>query len=509
MRWLLLLLSLFTLFSIFTYKHYGITWDEEIEIHRGRYLVGYLLGRVSDDTYFNTIKERLTFAYNHLYPAILGIGNVLLNFLSLKQFPQIDFENIHLLNLLFNGFLLIAISYTLFYRIYKIPLYAILGVIFILLTPRIIGHMPTNLKDIPFATFYFTTICMIIFTFNKPSIMKILILIPFFFLTQSSRFIGYTIYPIYLLYSIIYYIYNKPQESFKTFITYRIFEVIIIFMSSSFLTLITWPYLGKNYFQGMSELIKISSKYPFHAPFLTAGKDIYPGHSVAFYIFAWYFAITPIPIFLGLILNLLYFKRWNLINAFMWLIVLLITMLFLIIRPHLYDELRQILFYQVLLSCLSAFGFIEFLRNSKHKIAKFVIILIFGIFGLKLIYDLKKLHPYEYIYFNELVGGLKGASNKFETDYWGACQKEAFNYLIKNRDLTNKKLYVVFAHGVGDPIYYSHKYKFYFSNDDVDYVIAIKRWGIADRFLKDSNYSLIYEVKRDGVPLCFVFERKK
>jgi hypothetical protein len=280
-------------------------------------------------------------------------------------------------------------------------------------------------------------------------------------------------------------------------------------MSSSFLTLITWPYLGKNYFQGMSELIKISSKYPFHAPFLTAGKDVYPGHSVAFYIFAWYFAITPVPIFLGLILNLLYFKRWNLINAFMWLIVLFITMLFLIIKPHLYDELRQILFYQVLLSCLSAFGFIEFLKNFKHKIVKFVIILIFGIFGLKLIYDLKKLHPYEYVYFNELVGGLKGASNKFETDYWGACQKEAFNYLIKNRDLTNKKLYVVFAHGVGDPIYYSHRYKFYFSNDDVDYAIAIKRWGIADRFLKDSNYSLIYEVKRDGVPLCFVFERKK
>jgi hypothetical protein len=114
MRWLLLLLSLFTLFSIFTYKHYGITWDEEIEIHRGRYLVEYLLGKVSEDTYFNTIKERLTFAYNHLYPAILGIGNVLLNFLSSKQFPQIDFENIHLLNLLFNGFLLIAISYTCF-----------------------------------------------------------------------------------------------------------------------------------------------------------------------------------------------------------------------------------------------------------------------------------------------------------------------------------------------------------------------------------------------------------
>ena len=33
-------------------------------------------------------------------------------------------------------------------------------------------------------------------------------------------------------------------------------------------------------------------------------------------------------------------------------------------------------------------------------------------------------HPYEYIYFNELVGGGKGATGNFEVDYWAAVTKK-------------------------------------------------------------------------------------
>ena len=29
-----------------------------------------------------------------------------------------------------------------------------------------------------------------------------------------------------------------------------------------------------------------------------------------------------------------------------------------------------------------------------------------------------RLHPYEYLFFNSMVGGLEGASRRYETDYW-------------------------------------------------------------------------------------------
>lgn len=32
--------------------------------------------------------------------------------------------------------------------------------------------------------------------------------------------------------------------------------------------------------------------------------------------------------------------------------------------------------------------------------------------------ELVRLHPYEYLYFNPLVGGLKGAAQRYDTDYW-------------------------------------------------------------------------------------------
>ena len=45
------------------------------------------------------------------------------------------------------------------------------------------------------------------------------------------------------------------------------------------------------------------------------------------------------------------------------------------------------------------------------------------------IIDGLRLHPYEYIYYNRLVGGVQGAFRRFELDYWGTSYREAAAYL--------------------------------------------------------------------------------
>ncbi|WOK17401.1 glycosyltransferase family 39 protein [Rhodopseudomonas sp. BAL398] len=42
---------------------------------------------------------------------------------------------------------------------------------------------------------------------------------------------------------------------------------------------------------------------------------------------------------------------------------------------------------------------------------------------------LSRLHPYEYLYYNQLVGGLKGASRNYVTDYWFTMMPEAVDGL--------------------------------------------------------------------------------
>jgi hypothetical protein len=36
-----------------------------------------------------------------------------------------------------------------------------------------------------------------------------------------------------------------------------------------------------------------------------------------------------------------------------------------------------------------------------------------------------RLHPYEYIYYNNLVGGVQGAYREYELDYWTTSYREA------------------------------------------------------------------------------------
>ena len=52
-----------------------------------------------------------------------------------------------------------------------------------------------------------------------------------------------------------------------------------------------------------------------------------------------------------------------------------------------------------------------------------MVILLPGIIGIF------NLHPYQYIYYNELVGGVNGADRKYETDYWYTAYRECILYL--------------------------------------------------------------------------------
>jgi len=44
-------------------------------------------------------------------------------------------------------------------------------------------------------------------------------------------------------------------------------------------------------------------------------------------------------------------------------------------------------------------------------------------------WDMARLHPYQYVYYNRLSGGLAGAEGRFETDYWGTAFREAAEVL--------------------------------------------------------------------------------
>jgi hypothetical protein len=62
-------------------------------------------------------------------------------------------------------------------------------------------------------------------------------------------------------------------------------------------------------------------------------------------------------------------------------------------------------------------------KSPAIRVALTTVVLLPGILGIA------RLHPYEYVYFNELVGGVQGAFRRYELDYWATSYRETMAYI--------------------------------------------------------------------------------
>jgi hypothetical protein len=98
----------------------------------------------------------------------------------------------------------------------------------------------------------------------------------------------------------------------------------------------------------------------------------------------------------------------------------------------LYDNFRQFLFILPALFILAGMALDELFNRIN---AAWLKALVLGIVVLPGILAGVSLHPYEYTYYNNLVGGTGGAFRRFETDYWGTSFAEAANYINQTAPL--------------------------------------------------------------------------
>lgn len=91
-----------------------------------------------------------------------------------------------------------------------------------------------------------------------------------------------------------------------------------------------------------------------------------------------------------------------------------------------YTSIRHFLFVLPPLFILSSFSFDAILKRVRRPaLAVLVLVIILGP-GL---WGIAQLHPYEYGYFNSLIGGVSGAGGDYEIDYWCTSVKEATEFI--------------------------------------------------------------------------------
>jgi hypothetical protein len=195
----------------------------------------------------------------------------------------------------------------------------------------------------------------------------------------------------------------------------------------------TWPYLWGDPFGRFVESLRTLAAFPWQGDILYAGRlwdaGATPWHYLPFLILV---QLTLPALVLALIGLGIALRRAGpngmegmaLVLLLLWVSVPVAAAVAL--HSIVYDNTRQFLFALPPFFILAGVGVDSLLSRIRLRAvgaAGLLALLAPGVLGIL------TLHPYEYTYFNSLVGGTDGASRRYETDYWCTSYREAMELI--------------------------------------------------------------------------------
>jgi uncharacterized membrane protein len=485
-RWpLILFLVFYLLFAVYSHKDYGITFDEWDVYWRGKLFYTKIKGNdpvLQKDFVIKQKNGNKDLLYSSsVYPAVLYIFN-----------GQENFERYHLLNLMFAVLIFIA-AYELLLSVFEKPYLAILGPIFLVFTPRFFGDLPANPKDMPFAVMYFLSLTAVYFSAKWEEKNRLILLGFVFGLTASLRFVGYSLFAVNFFYSVFYVKDKKILDVVK--------ENFIIFLIGFLTNIFFLPHLGADPFNNLKNLIVRNNRFPWIGNLLFLGKEYNLGKGGSplpwFYLPVWVGVTTPVSI-MALFLAVFFQKKKNKLIDLFFTSIFINLFIYFLARPTVYNGLRHTLFLLPQMAFVAAVSFLS-LNGQFKKIAALFVIADFILISIAYI----SLHPYEYVYFNSLIGGLSKASSLMETDYWSASNREAVRwldgYLAENKK--NKANIFVCGDNFSATYYFSGRMALTQDKNRADYLICYK-----DSYLNGQiKKPVLHTVKREGAVLNYIY----
>jgi len=509
---------IFISIALLSYKDYGTSIDEwDLRVH-GFVNLKYIMVNVFNFTSFELDKILQIPELSSFYGTHGAYFAVLISFIE-YIFKIQDVQKIYFIAHILNHFLFLIANFYFFLMIkdrYKSFTYGILGSLFLFLSPRIFAESFYNQKDILFMSMFIINIYYGINFIKQPSFNNSVLLSIFTALATDIRIMGFVLIPIILFSITIKYLKIRNKKFLIYTSVYLLFFPIMIF--------IFWPYLWDDPLNKLIEVFSIMSNYGVR----WGGYNLYFGEYILgsnlpwHYIPVWISITTPILYLLLFVYGFMHvslrFKKrffnltskkvsqdlWSGDNELIDLIHLIIFILpiFLIISLNstLYDGWRHLYFIYPSFLYISLKGlYLINLNLFKQKSLRLFFITI--LFLLFTGYEMFSYHPHQNVYFNFLAG--KNIHTRFENDYWGLSNKQAFQFLLKNE--SKKHIYV----GSAGPISLENSKKILNKTDrnrfvikpniEADYIIENyrnwfgeynkKRYKIPDNFIKYKDIS--------------------
>jgi hypothetical protein len=302
--------------------------------------------------------------------------------------------------------------------------------------------------------------------------------------------------PLIGLVVLAYILLGRNWQAVPRFLAYGL--IALCFM------IVFWPYLWPDPFGRLIGSILDSAHYPDVHSTLFRGVVVDSQHVPFSYLpvllVAQLTETTLLLVLVGVYAILKKF-RWDLVTLFLIWFALPAAGIILM-RVSLYNNFRQVFFILPPLFLIAGLGLDWLFQLIQRPLLRVLILFLIILPGL---YANVTLYPYQYIYYNQLVGGVNGAYRVFELDYWDLAFKEGQSY-INQTAATNANIFV----GDSKPTAQT------FARPDLifnafggrkknwqkyDYIIVSTAANSDERF---AEFPTVFVVERAGVPFVYV-----
>lgn len=500
---------------------FGLTWDSKLHNQYGYDMLKYFESDGQDTTCFTSHRD---------YPFYGEHINVIASYINKNYEPSWgEYGTRHLLNALY-GFIAMLFAALiarelLSWRTGLIAFWAIF------LTPTFFAHSMNNPTDIPLATgFAIGTfgILKILKQLPKVKFNAIIIFAIGLGVAIGSRIVGVLLVAYLGLFMGITWLVVTRKTSFSSGLKLILPYLKVIglaFIIGYIIGLSLWPYGRFRPIDGPLEALTRSSNNAFYAYNL----ELWEGVKTYMIYMPWYYVVKfmgmtlPLYALMGIVLFIgsvfIYAKRKPVIPV----LVVLFTFLFPLVYAEIknityYNGWRHYLFIYPSLVALLALGYDTIFTYVKGKIVSYIlVVLLLGLAAKTMLWSIKN-HPNQTVYYNELVGGTKGAFGNYEMDYYANSARQAAEW-IANNEPKGKKLVIGTNNEPLCVSYYAKKI-----NDSIetvwmrDYEEEKQFWDY--QVLTTRTYSktqltnggfppkgTVYTVDVDGVPIAAVVKR--
>lgn len=494
-----------------------ISGDEYVHVVQAEHNIKYIASLGEDKEALNTPISRL----KHYGQSFDTLTTWLANVIAVDNLYRFR----HVSNALV-AWLIILFSTLITIKITRSKVAAFLTVLLFLVSARFMGHAMNNLKDIPFAfSFIFSIYYIFRFALKIPKIswLDLALLTLGIAFGISIRIGGLLIFAYFILFISLYVYFLVVSGEIKQNLILKISLKLgilsfFVLLLSYFSGILIWPFALENPFLNPKASLDLMHNYPTTVRQIFEGELSWSDQFPWYYLFKYLLITLPLVVLLGFVAFFLFIKKLAQPKRLILSLFLLIAFGFPLFYAaasgaNVYGGWRQMLFCYPPLVIISAIGiwslYDRLAVNRRLKMVGGIVFVLLLFLPLKFMLS---NYPYQYIYFNPLVGGTNGAYGNYELDYYFTSFKKAYEFIDRQSDHPQivAANFIIPEYYKGKP--YRQKLIDYYdrSSSDWDYAIIcntfLDPYQLSEGLWPPANS--IYTEQVDGKPILAILKRE-